>query len=313
MTDAPRRSRGLGEVEVHAVLQRADALALVDHRLGVARGDVARHEVAEARVLPLEEVVALVLGDLVGRAGLVGVLGHPDAAVVAQRLRHERELRLELVARRDAGRVDLRVAGVGEERAPPVGPPRRRRVGVLGVGREEEDVAVAAGAQQHGVGGVAADLPGDEVADDDAAGHAVLHDEVEHLGAGVELDRASVHLVHQLLVGAEQELLAGLASGVEGAGHLGAAEGAVVEQAAVLTGEGHALGDHLVDDVDRDLGEAVHVRLPRAEVAALHGVVEEALHRVAVALVVLGGVDPALGGDRVRPAGQSWKVKTLTL
>ena len=134
-----------------------------------------------------------------------------------------------------------------------------------------------------------------------AAGHAVLHDEVEHLGAGVQLDGAGVHLVHHLLVGAEQELLAGLAPGVERAAHLGAAEGAVVEQAAVLAGEGHALGDHLVDDVDRHLGEAVHVGLAGAEVAALHGVVEEALDGVAVALVVLRRVDPALGGDRVRP------------
>ena len=100
------------------------------------------------------------------------------------------------------------------------------------------------------MGRVAGDLAGDEVADDDPAGHAVLHDEVEHLGAGVQLDGAGVHLVHHLLVGAEQELLAGLAAGVERAAHLGAAEGAVVEQAAVLAGERHALGDHLVDDVD---------------------------------------------------------------
>ena len=111
----------------------------------------------------------------------------------------------------------------------------------------------------------------------------------------------ALHLVHHLLVGAEQQLLAGLAPGVEGAGHLGAAEGAVVEQAAVLAGEGHALGHHLVDDVDRHLGQAVHVGLAGAEVAALDRVVEEALHGVAVALVVLGRVDAALGGDRVRP------------
>ena len=61
---------------------------------------------------------------------------------------------------------------------------------------------------------------------------------------GVQLDGAEVHLLHHRLVGAEQQLLAGLAPGVERAGHLRAAEGAVVEQAAVLPGEGHALGDH---------------------------------------------------------------------
>jgi hypothetical protein len=51
------------------------------------------------------------------------------------------------------------------------------------------------------------------------------------------------------LVGAEQELLARLAAGVERARDLRAAEGAVVEQAAVLAGERDALRDALVDDV----------------------------------------------------------------
>src|SRR2546430_6053007 len=55
-------------------------------------------------------------------------------------------------------------------------------------------------------------------------------------------------------------------------------------------------------DVDRHLGEPVDVRLARAEVAALDGVVEQPVDRVAVVLVVLRGVDAALRGDRVRAA-----------
>src|SRR5699024_2881965 len=96
---------------------------------------------------------------------------------------------------------------------------------------------------------------------------------------------------------------AGLAAGVEGPGDLHPAEGAVVEQAAVLAGERHALGHALVDDVGADLGQSVDVGLPGAVVTALDRVVEEAVDGVAVALVVLGRVDPALGGDRVGPAG----------
>ena len=115
------------------------------------------------------------------------------------------------------------------------------------------------------------------------------------------------------LVGAEQQLLAGLAPGVERARDLRAAERAVVEQAAVLAGERHALGDALVDDVHRHLGEAVHVRLAGAEVAALHGVVEEPVHRVAVVAVVLRGVDPALRGDECARRGESWKVSIVDL
>jgi hypothetical protein len=131
---------------------------------------------------------------------------------------------------------------------------------------------------------------------------AVHDDELEHLVAGVHLDAAGVDLALQRLVGAEQELLAGLTLRVERAGDLHAAERAVVEQAAVLAGERHALRHALVDDLHADLGEAVHVRLAGAEVAALDGVVEQPLHGVAVVAVVLRGVDPALRGDRVRPA-----------
>ena len=101
------------------------------------------------------------------------------------------------------------------------------------------------------------------------------------------------------LVGADQQLLARLAARVEGTGDLDAAEGAVVEQAAVLTGERDALRDALVDDARADLGEPVDVRLAGAVVAALDGVVEEPEDRVAVLLVVLRGVHAALGGDGV--------------
>jgi hypothetical protein len=131
---------------------------------------------------------------------------------------------------------------------------------------------------------------------------AVLGHQLEHVGTGVQLDGAGLHLARERLVGAEQQLLTGLAPGVEGAADLGATEGAVGEQAAVLASERDPLRGALVDDLVRDLREPVDVRLAGAVVAALHGVVEETEDRVAVAVVVLGGVDPALGGDRVRTA-----------
>ena len=129
----------------------------------------------------------------------------------------------------------------------------------------------------------------------------VDHDEVEHLAPREHLHGAERDLPRQRLVRPEQELLAGLPAAVEGALELRAAEAARVEQAAVLAGERHALGDALVDDVDRHFREPVDVRLAAAEVAALDGVVEEAVDAVAVVAVVLGGVDAALRRDAVRP------------
>ena len=181
-------------------------------------------------------------------------------------------------------------------------PPRRGDVAAHGVRGQEVDVAVAAAGEYDDVREVGLDLAGDHVAGDDAAGLPVDDDHLEHLVPGVHRHGAGRDLPLQRLVGADQQLLAGLAAGVERAGDLHATEGAVVEQAAVLAGERDALGDALVDDAQADLGQAVDVRLARAVVAALDRVVEQPLDRVAVALVVLGGVDAALRGDRVGAA-----------
>ena len=204
---------------------------------------------------------------------------------------------------RNAGRVNLREAGVREIGAALVGAPRRRHVRVHGVRGEVIGRPVAARRQDHGVADVLLDRAGHQVPDGDAARPAVDDDDVEHLAAGKQPDALLVHLPHQRLVGAEQELLARLAARIERARDLRAAERPVVEQPAVLARERHALRDALVDDVDAQLRQPVDVGLARPVVAAFDRVVEQPVHAVAVVLVVLGGVDAALRGDAVRAAG----------
>ena len=121
--------------------------------------------------------------------------------------------------------------------------------------------------------------------------------------AGEHFNVSLGHFLFQGLVGAQQELLARLAACVEGALELGAAEGAVVQQAAVFTAEGNALGHALVNDVGGNFRQAVDVGFTGAEVAALHGIIEQAVDGVAVVLVVLGRVDAALGRNGVGAAG----------
>ncbi len=74
------------------------------------------------------------------------------------------------------------------------------------------------------MGRVALDLTSDEVPGDDAAGLAILHHQIEHFRASVELDLAEADHTHHLLVGAEQQLLTGLPTGIEGATDLSATE-----------------------------------------------------------------------------------------
>src|SRR5690606_41226587 len=83
-----------------------------------------------------------------------------------------------------------------------------------------------------------------------------------------------------------------------------AAEAAVGQGAAVFTGKGHALRHRLVNDVVAQLGQAVHVGLAGAVVAAFDGIVEQPPDAVAVVLVVLGGGDAALRGHAVGPPGR---------
>ena len=232
------------------------------------------------------------------------LLGNPDAAVVAQRLRHEGQLRLLVAVYGDTGGVDLREAGVGESGALAVALESGRTVRCHGVRREEEDVAVTAGGDDDGVRAVALDLTRYEVAGDDTAGLAVLDDDVEHLMTRVALHRTCCDLLVEGSVGAEQQLLSGLAAGIEGTRNLRTAERTVGQQTAVLAGKGHTLCDALVDDEVRNLGQTVYVGFAGAVVAALDRVVEQTIYRVVVVLVVLCCVDTALCCDRVGAAGR---------
>ena len=157
------------------------------------------------------------------------------------------------------------------------------------------------------------ELAGHQVAHGDAACHAVHHDQVEHLAAGVHLDRAGLDLAGQGGVGAQEQLLACLAAGVKGAGNLGAAEGSVVQLAGVFAGKRDALRHALVNDVVGHLGQTPDVGLTGAEIATLDGVVKETIDAVAVIRVVLGGVDAALGGDGVGAARAVLVAEACTL
>ena len=248
-----------------------------------------------------------------GLAAILLPLRHPDPAVVAQRFGHQRQLALLLAADGNASGMDLRVAGIGEERPFLAGAPGRRDIAAPGVGRKEENVAVTAGGQHDGIARVRGNFAGDEIADDDSPGRAVHDHQVEHFGAGKHADIAQADLAAQGLVGAEQKLLAGLAARVKRARHLRAAERTVGQRAAILAGERHALRHALVNDVGAHLREPIDIRLPRPEITALDRVVKQAENGVAVVLVILCRVDAALRRDGVRPSRAVLETKCLHL
>ena len=299
---------GILEVEVYGVAGTY-AVAGVAALLGGTRCDVAGAEVTEGRVAALQIEVAVVVGD-VGRAFLAGadslgvlfLLRHPDAAVVAQRLAHQSQLALVLAVHGDTGGVNLSESQVGQICALLEGLHCSRAVAAHGVGAQEESTTVTAGSKYHSVSGVALQFARDQVAHDHTACAAVHQHDVKHLAAVEALHCALLDLTVERRISAQQQLLTGLTLGIECTAHLSAAERAVGQQAAVFACERHTLCHALVDDIARHLGKAVYVGLARAEVTALYSVVEQAVHRVAVVLIVLGCVDTALGCDRVSAA-----------
>ncbi len=178
--------------------------------------------------------------------------------------------------------MDLHKSGVCEEGALAVACHSRAYVTAHGVGRKEVGISIAAGSDNHGMGGETLELTGYKVLGDDAAcafNTILILDQhhIVHLVAVVALNLAELDLAVERAVGAEQELLAGLTFGVECTRHLGATERTVGEQTAVFTGERHTLGHTLVDDIVGDFSKTVDVGLTGTVVATLHGVVEKAI------------------------------------
>src|SRR5699024_12323494 len=116
----------------------------------------------------------------------------------------------------------------------------------------------------------------------------------------MHLHVAGTDLPLQGVVGAQQQLLPGLAAGIESARDLHTTEGAVVQQYAVFASEREALCHALVDDLGTDLRQPPGVRFAGAVVPALDGVVEETAEAGAVVTVAPAGVAGARGSGRGR-------------
>ena len=179
-----------------------------------------------------------------------------------------------------------------------------RAVATHSVCRKEISIAITTRCQDNAVCGKAFDCASNEVASDDTASAAVNHHNVEHLIASVELNSAFVHLTHQRGVCTQEELLAGLTFGVESTAHLHTTKRAVSQCAAVFASERNTLCHTLVDDACTYFSQTINISFASAIVATFHSVIEQAVNRVAVVLIVLCCIDTALCCNRVCTAGR---------
>src|SRR5438045_3936399 len=85
-----------------------------------------------------------------------------------------------------------------------------------------------------------------------------------------------------------------LAPGIKRHVNLLPTEETIGKHPAILARERHALLGALIDDEIADFGQPVNVRFARTEIAAFDRVVKQSENAVAIVLVILGGIDPAL-------------------
>src|SRR5580693_7728961 len=97
-----------------------------------------------------------------------------------------------------------------------------------------------------------ADLPAEQVANDNPFGVAVHNDDVQKLGSRKHFHAAGSDLMGESLIGAQQQLLAGLASGVKSSRYLSSTKRTIAQQPAVFPRKRDSLSHTLVNDIHAD-------------------------------------------------------------
>ena len=182
---------GISEVEIYCIAG-THTIPSITTFLRSTAGHITGDKIAKSRITTLQVIVAVFFGYFSGfqlactnSLSVFLFLGHPDAAVVAEAFAHQREFALVVAMHGDTGGVDLHIAGVGEGGPFAVAHPCSTAVAVHGIGGEVIEIAVTASGQYHGVGGIAFQVAGDQVAHDDATSATVHHHEVHHLASRV--------------------------------------------------------------------------------------------------------------------------------
>ena len=149
----------LREIEEHCKTRVVYSKSLVATLFCGTRGHVARNQVAEGGIATFQVIVAIFFGNVrpaflscLQCLSVFNLLGHPDTAVVTQRLRHQRQFRLLVAVYGNTSGVNLYVRRVGKVGTLAVTLYGGGAVAAHSVGREEVGVAISTGSNNHGVG-----------------------------------------------------------------------------------------------------------------------------------------------------------------
>ncbi len=175
----------VGKIQVHPVAAGSDPPALIAQCFDGAGCDVARHQIAETRVAPLQKKVPLRGGNFIRRPTIRRHLGHPESPVVAEGFGHQCQFGLVRFARWNRRWMDLRKTGVREGGSLLPGPVRCGHITAARIGGEIVDIAVPARRQYNGMRRMRRHAPRDQIAHHDPPGMSVDYHQIEHFGARV--------------------------------------------------------------------------------------------------------------------------------
>jgi hypothetical protein len=169
---------------------------------------------------------------------------------------------------------------LGKTRVPKQGPvtvrfPCGGYIRTHGVGREVKDIAVTSGGQNHRVGRMPFELPGDQVLGNNAPGFAIHGHQFHHFVAAVHGHLLFGNLTVQGRIGPQQQLLPGLTAGIERTGYLGSSKRTVVQHSTVIPGKRHTLRNALIDDGGTDFGQTMHIGFAGSVIPPLDGIIEK--------------------------------------
>src|SRR5262245_12994109 len=300
------------KIEIDAASAWTNAAAFVANFLRRTRRNITRRKIAVARIFSLEIIIAICFGDFAWRLlSILFAFRNPDAPIIPERLRHERQLGLMLAANRNTSGMDLCERRVREKRASFIGAIGGRDVAPASVGREIEHVSIAPGREHHSIRRQSLYFSGAEIAGKDSLGMSFDDHQVEHFSLRKHLHCARCDLTAKRLIATKEQLLTGLSTCIKGPRYLCAAKRAVGEQPAIFAGERNALRNTLVDDVIADLSEAIHVRFTGTKIPSLYRVVKQSVNAVPVVLVVFSRIYSTLGCDRMRATRRILKAKAF--
>ena len=107
------------------------------------------------------------------------------------------------------------------------------------------------------------------IANNNSLGFTVNQNQIKHFGSRVHLNLACINHSRMGLIGTEKELLTRLAFGIKGSGYQSTTKRPVVQQATIFSRKWNTLRNGLIDDVDTDLCQTVHIGFTGTKVSPL--------------------------------------------